>query len=147
MLNISATNASLYSWTPINTFLNYDTILNPICTPLTNIDYKISVSSSKGCISTKSVFVRLNKEINIVNAFSPNGDGINDLWDISSFANYAGASVKVFDRGGTIVYQSQNLNNRWNGMKNGQSLPVGVYYYIIDVPNYRMINGSLTLLK
>jgi gliding motility-associated-like protein len=89
----------------------------------------------------------LYEDLPIVNAFSPNNDGVNDVWDLSILSSFSNIKVQVFDRGGNMVFQSLGYNKPWNGTKNGQPLPVGTYYYIIDVPGYKKMSGSITILK
>ena len=107
----------------------------------------MTITSNDGCSSNKVVVVQLNKEIQLPNVFSPNNDGINDFWDLSSLYNLKGVSVQVFDRGGTIVFQSHLNIKNWDGRNNGQPVPIGTYYYIINIPNYKQISGSITILR
>jgi gliding motility-associated-like protein len=108
----------------------------------------LSVSNIYGCNSTtKPIYVKTIKDDVLVNTFSPNGDGINDKWDLSSFARINGTSVKIFDRGGRIVYESRNLLKSWDGNRNGQPLPIGTYYYILEIPGNKNISGTVTILR
>jgi len=145
-LNGTINNAVSYKWTPPN-YLNYDTVANPICKPLNNIIYTLTVKSTNNCIATKKVSVIVFKEIILPNAFSPNGDGINDTWDLSSLSTLSGFTVQIFNRYGNIVFQSKGYTPNWDGKKNGTYIPVGTYYYVIDVPNYKKLSGSITILK
>jgi gliding motility-associated-like protein len=82
------------------------------------------------------------------NAFSPNGDGINDVWRVTHLNTYSTAKVEVFDRYGQVVFSSTGYNKPWDGTAKGKALPVGVYYYVIHlgvVP--QPLTGSITLLK
>jgi gliding motility-associated-like protein len=74
-------------------------------------------------------------KIYIPTAFSPNGDRIHDTWYIEYLEQYPNAEVDVFDRYGQVVYQSQGnyLECPWDGTCNGKPLPVGAYYYIINL--------------
>jgi gliding motility-associated-like protein len=92
--------------------------------------------------------IRVLKKPVIPNVFSPNGDGINDVWDIKYLAAYPGATVDVFNRGGQMIFRSQGYTTPWNGTYKGNPLPVGTYYYVIDPKNGReKISGSITILK
>ena len=66
----------------------------------------------------------------IAQGISPNNDGYNDLFDLSS---YNVSSLKVFNRNGTLVYSKINYINEWRGQSNdGHLLPVGTYFYIMN---------------
>lgn len=69
----------------------------------------------------------------IPNAFTPNGDGINDLWNIKSIEAYPKCLVSVYSRYGSLVYQSRGYARSWDGTSNGTPLPTGTYYYIINL--------------
>jgi gliding motility-associated-like protein len=78
-------------------------------------------------------------------AFTPNGDGINDLWLLTNgTACLTNIKAQVFNRYGSKVYESNNYQNNWNGTYKGDPLPDGTYYYII---NFTLINGKLVQLK
>jgi|GEM_PF-6813778 len=83
------------------------------------------------------------------NAFTPNGDGINDTWDIPNLTNFPNCTVDVFNRYGNLVYHSVGYGKAWNGSYNGQHLPAGVYYYIIEPkePGYKTLTGNITIVR
>jgi gliding motility-associated-like protein len=123
----------IYFWTPVNYLTNTNS-LNPQAAPVDNITYTLNVVSQMGCgTSTDDVFVRVFKKVKIPNAFSPNGDGINDDWKIVNLITYPEATVQVFNRHGQKVFESRGYNVNWNGTYNSQPLPVGTYYYVIDL--------------
>lgn len=123
----------IYFWTPVS-YLTNTSSLSPVASPVDNITYTLNVVSQLGCgTSTDDVFVRVYKQVKIPNAFSPNGDGINDDWKILNLVTYPEATVQVFNRHGQKVFESRGYNRNWNGTYNGQSLPVGTYYYVIDL--------------
>jgi gliding motility-associated-like protein len=92
--------------------------------------------------------VKILRPLNIPNAFSPNGDGINDVWNITYLNDYPNCTMDIFDRYGRIVYQTIGYNKPWDGTRNGNPVPVGVYYYIIDPKNGApKVTGSVTVLR
>ncbi|MDQ6608382.1 MAG: gliding motility-associated C-terminal domain-containing protein, partial [Bacteroidota bacterium] len=100
------------------------------------------------CSSTDAVNVKVLKAPVIPNAFSPNNDGINDVWNIRYLNTYANASIEVYNRYGSLVFRSIGYNKPWDGTYNGNQLPVGVYYYIVDPKNGRQkMSGSVTILR
>jgi gliding motility-associated-like protein len=70
-------------------------------------------------------------------AFTPNGDGINDSWIVPGIENYPNALVKVYNRWGHEVFATKGYNNDWNASykSNSDSLPSGSYMYVIDLAN------------
>ncbi|NJE06929.1 T9SS type B sorting domain-containing protein, partial [Thermococcus sp. M36] len=61
---------------------------------------------------------------------------------------YAEAEVFIYSRTGQLIFQSKGYNKRWNGTFNNQPLPVGTYYYIIDLKNnIPKISGSVTIIR
>jgi gliding motility-associated-like protein len=65
----------------------------------------------------------------IPNAFSPNGDRVNDYWEILGLQNYPGHKLEVFNRLGIKLYESYDYKNDWYGTYNGEKLPDGTYFY------------------
>jgi len=84
----------------------------------------------------------------VPNTFTPNGDGINDLWNITALLYYPDCSLSVFNRYGSVVYRSVGYGKPWDGTTNGNNLPVGTYYYILDLKNGKKpMSGSVTILR
>lgn len=136
-----------YLWTP-STYLNSDTAAMPKAVPEDDITYKLTLTARGGCTVSDTVYIRVLKAPDVPNAFSPNGDGINDTWRIKYLDGYPGATVDVYNRYGQIVFRSLGYEVEWNGTYNGKPLPVGTYYYIINPKNGRQIvTGSVTIIK
>ncbi|MDB5004874.1 MAG: Gliding motility-associated C-terminal protein [Mucilaginibacter sp.] len=88
------------------------------------------------------------QQLIVANAFTPNGDGVNDTWDIKNIAQYPNCTINIFTRYGEKVFYSSGYITAWNGKHNGANLPVGAYYYIINLNNgAKQITGSLTIIR
>ncbi|MDQ6814063.1 MAG: PKD domain-containing protein [Bacteroidota bacterium] len=148
LLNASAVGTNLkYNWTPA-TYLDNTVVLKPITTPLDDITYRLTVIGIGGCSNYDEVFIKVLKSPTIPNAFSPNGDGINDVWIIKYLQSYPGSTVEVFNRYGAVVFRSNGYATPWDGTMNGSPLPVGTYYYIINPKNGRKpYTGNVTILR
>ncbi|MCO5948042.1 MBG domain-containing protein [Mucilaginibacter flavidus] len=84
----------------------------------------------------------------IPNAFTPNNDGINDTWHIQFLDNYQNCAVSIFNRLGQRVYFSNGYGIPWDGTYNGQAMPTGTYYYVIDLKNIdKVLSGYVSLLR
>jgi gliding motility-associated-like protein len=121
-----------YSWTPA-VFLNSDTVPDPLCTPNSNISYKLAVENEFGCSTMADINVKLVRNPVIPNVFTPNGDGINDTWQVKNLPEYTASVVDIYNRYGQLVYHSTGYAHDWDGKSNGKPLPAGTYYYIIDL--------------
>jgi len=84
----------------------------------------------------------------IPNTFTPNGDGVNDTWNIKNMDNYPNSSVNIFNRWGQKLYTSIGYPIPWDGKYNGSTLPAGTYYYIIDPKNgHGVISGWVAIIR
>lgn len=145
-LNAQATGGADYTWsstiTPIA--LSNIKILNPVANPLQTMTYILTVKEIVGSCPpvTSSVQVSVVQNcINIRNSFTPNGDGINDRWlvyDQDFCLAKDGATVQVFNRYGTKVYENKAYKNNWEGTYNGKPLPDGTYYAVV---NFTLFDG------
>jgi gliding motility-associated-like protein len=86
--------------------------------------------------------------IKIPNTFTPNGDGVNDTWDIHDLEYYPKSTVNIFSRWGQKLYSSIGYPIPWDGKYNGAALPVGTYYYVIDLKNgMAVISGWVAIIR
>jgi gliding motility-associated-like protein len=111
----------------------------------------VFVSQYSGDCESPRVEVKITvglSSLRIPNAFTPNGDGINDLWIINGIENYPNAIVQIFNRYGQKVFESKGYAHAFNGKIGSAVLPPGVYYYIINInSNCSLLSGSLTILR
>ena len=107
-----------------------------------------NVFGNSTAMVTIEVGVSVKASTKIPSAFSPNGDGINDTWVIKGLSNDPGCKVLVFNRSGTIVFESgTGYDVAWNGVYHDQMLPVGVYYYVLSFSDGQKSSGSVMVLK
>ena len=137
-------SAGNYLWTPA-TGLNSPSNLNPIATPTSTTTYRLQVTTSQGCIAMDDMTLTVVPYcIKPMRAFTPNGDGINDKWLITDGSCLSSATVQVFNRYGSSVFESTDYRNTWDGTFKGKPLPDGTYYFII---RYQLINSRVETLK
>jgi len=121
--------------------------------------YIVKMESPVGCLGSDSVYVKLvsegipDFEIYIPNAFSPNGDGVNDFFQVmSNGLPIFKFQFSIFDRWGGEVFSSSGIENGWDGKKNGKDCPGGVYVYKIvfsvdGVPGSQERVGTVMLVR
>lgn len=116
--------------------------------------YTLTATDLNGCTNTGSISIEVvpcsdppTNDLVIPDAISPNGDNLNDSWFISGLTNYPNASVKVLNRWGQVVYEGTTITQPWDGTFQGKELPIGDYYYIIDLGNGEKFNGVVTLKR
>jgi len=100
--------------------------------------YTVEMESPVGCLGSDSVYVKLVSEeipefqIYIPNAFSPNGDGVNDVFRVEGDGSRIyNLQTRIYDRWSGLVFSSSGIENGWDGKKNGNPCPGGVYVYKI----------------
>jgi gliding motility-associated-like protein len=137
-----------FEWTPTD-YLNDPGILQPlIIRPQLDKTYTLTVTGRGACVSTDQMQLTVLKLPTPPNTFSPNGDGINDFWEVKYLDQYPGCVVELFDPRGQMLYRSVGYQKPWDGTLNGRILPTGTYYYIIDPKNGRKkMAGFITILK
>lgn len=120
-------------------------------TSLGNVELHV-LASSGGIEKNASINVKIEPipiEVKPRNQFSPNGDGIDDVWLIEKITELPDNSVVVFDRLGQEVYSAQPYNNNWDGIsKKGEQLAPTTYFYVLkDAGGKTIKTGSINLLR
>jgi gliding motility-associated-like protein len=142
----TGTAVSTFSWSP-PLGLDDPTKLTPVASPPKDTRYLLTATSDKGCLDTSSVFIKVLFAPVVPNTFTPNGDGINDRWEIKHIDSYPGAVLEVYNSLGQLVYRSNGYATPWDGTMNGRKIPAGTYYYVIDPKNRRQKQtGYITIL-
>jgi gliding motility-associated-like protein len=128
-----------YSWTPVTTSLNCVTCYSPVSTTTNDITYTVVVEDHLGCAkvsNTYSIMVLPKSSVDVPTAFTPNGDGINDViyvggWGIKKL-NY----FRVFNRWGQLLFESNDISQGWDGTWRGVPQNVETYVYQVSVDTY-----------
>ena len=96
-----------------------------------------------------TVFVdeKVTIDVEASQAFTPNGDGKNDLWIINNIDVYESCPIRIFNRRGQNVYEASQYANDWDGIFNGKELAEGAYYYIMTCGTSEVHTGNITLLR
>ncbi len=114
-------------------------------------EYNFTITDANGC-STEVSKIHLNEGdlncLEIPNAFTPNGDGVNDTWIIENLEYHPKATVQVFNRWGQLLYQGRPETDFWDGTHKGRPVPMGSYMYVIR-PSHGLddIVGIVTVVR
>jgi len=142
--------ALIYAWSPST--LNCDTCQNPIATPTEQTLYTLIVTDQNDCPATATAFidVELDKIFWVPNAFTPNEDGVNDIFLVYG-KNIKDIRLIIADRWGEKIFESTSLSNGWDGTYKGKPLNPGVYVYYVDATfingEEKSEKGSVTLIR
>ncbi|MHC2992482.1 autotransporter [Pontibacter sp. HJ8] len=117
--------------------------------------FSIRVRSTDPYQNTLEQTLTLNKSVyqpetklKLVNAFSPDNDGVNDTWTVPELKYYDHVSIQVFDRSGVRLFQTTNPEEGWDGRGRDGEVKQGSYFYIIEVKEINLVQkGVLTVLK
>ncbi len=136
-----------YQWTPA-TGLSNPRIANPVATPTDDITYRLTVTSTDSCTATDTVSIRILKIPIIPNTFTPNNDGTNDVWNIKNLDRYPDCIMDIYNRYGQRMFHSIGYGTAWDGRYNGQEVPVGTYYYVLNLRDgTKNYGGYVTVIR
>jgi len=137
-----------FFWTPNLTISNVHD-LHAAVNPVADISYVLHAEAVNGCgFSTDTMDIKAYQALYIPNAFTPDGNGINDTWYIPALAAYEQHELYVLNRYGEIVFQSKGLMRRWDGKYKGKDLPAGAYTYFLDLKQgFGSVKGSVLIIR
>lgn len=151
---LSANGARQYEWSPVET-LNNPTFANPIATPRVTTTYAVKGTSADGCYAYDSVTVKveaMNEGVYLMpNAFTPNGDGINDCFGVKYWGVVDKLELSIYNRWGERIFYSTNPGACWDGTYKGIKQDSGVYIYMIRASTFCspevFRKGTVTLIR
>lgn len=129
-VQLVASGAAQYQWEP-ERWLNNPAIAGPLATPEATVTYTVTGTSADGCSATAEVHIRLIEDFLIPNAFSPNGDGLNDEFKIINFGYLKLGELRIFDRWGQQVFYTKESGKGWDGRIKGEPADTGAYQYYL----------------
>ena len=146
----ASTNAPTFTWFP-TIGLDYPDLIKPFVQPDETTTYTLTVTDGS-CISTDEVTVFVEAPLDISNTFTPNNDGVNDTWEIVGIESFPNCRVEIFNRWGQSIFQTTGYNKdeEWDGTFKGNTVPSGVFYYVIYLTNEKdakPIKGHVNLIR
>lgn len=109
--------------------------------------YKLRVSTSDDRCPSEDT-IRIGKFVRLVmpNAFTPNGDKVNETWEVLNLSSLPGAEVFVFNRNGALIYYADKDGEPWDGTYQNQKVQAGMYRYLIRAPGRKPMEGALQVI-
>ncbi len=156
--NIDATNYEDINWTP-STYLSCDNCLPTSALPESDITYVFTAVDSNGCDFQKvyRIILEASGSIALPNVFTPNGDGINDIFELQASAPIQGIEYcRIFDRWGTLLFELRSgegiVVSLWDGRtKDGEVVNPGVYVYSLQITDASgqllQFTGTITVVE
>ncbi|MFT3981040.1 MAG: gliding motility-associated C-terminal domain-containing protein [Ferruginibacter sp.] len=145
-------NGTIFTWSPA-AVLNNAHIANPLATLINDTRFILEVSNSIGCKAYDTVLIKVFKgpTIYVPTAFSPNGDGLNDIFRATAVGIESLSYFRVFNRYGQLVWQTTNLSQGWDGRYNGTAQNIGNYVWMIQgidrLGKAHTMKGNLVLMR
>ncbi len=138
-----------YRWEPA-TGLDNSQIPDPVATLYESAWLYVYGLNLYGCEEIDSIYIDVLENLEIYNVFSPNGDGINDYFEIEHAELFPEMIVEIYSRWGDLFFSTKGYDSssRWDGTTRGTEAPVGTYYYVI-IPESGMkpITGHVTIIR
>jgi len=152
-VQLQASLNSSYSsllWTPA-VGLSSTSTLNPVANPSVTTTYKLDAFTANNCNCSNTITVTVISEIYIPNAFTPDGNGINDVFRIPAGSPITLKNLQVYNRYGNLVFYTSNISSGWDGTFKRSQSPAGAYNYIIEGLNDKgqsiLLTGSVLLIR
>ncbi len=146
---ITGAGNATYAWAPPDG-LSCTDCLNPITTPQKEIQYTLTISNRDSCSAIKVITILIRQaDLFIPSAFSPNGDGFNDQFEVLT-SDVTALDFYIFNRWGELVFESHHPNIGWDGTFKDEPAPVGVYaFYAGGIIGGKKVEkrGSVTLVR
>ncbi len=157
-LNATGSNIETLTWWPSET-LSCDDCYSPVASMTVNTTYTADAVSKHGCRASDSVTIYLycdNSQVFVPNAFTPNGDGENDVFYPRGIGVKTVKTFRIYNRWGELLFERNNITlndaqNAWDGSYKGGTPRPDVYVYLIEAVCYTgediFIKGDVTIIK
>jgi gliding motility-associated-like protein len=138
-----------YVWSPAE-YLSCIHCQNPIATPDQEITYEVTFTDLNGCSAEQYITITFDACVYVPNTFTPNNDGMNDVFQISG-GNFVEMECLIFNRWGELVYTLDSPNEVWDGTFNGIKCQDGTYVWKLTYTDFTndeyQISGHVNLLR
>lgn len=142
-----------YSWSPVD-WLSCHSCTSPVAQPLESILYTLTVTDDNQCFTRHydlNVEVKEAYSLDVPTAFTPNGDGVNDVINVKGWGIKTLVEFRIYNRWGNEVFFSDDLNHGWDGMYNNKIQNIDTYGYTVTVEMWdgrtQTKKGTISLLR
>jgi gliding motility-associated-like protein len=150
---LTASGALTYSWQPGG--MTGDSVL---VTPLATTTYTVTGIDASGCENASTVVVTVMTDcpkaepiLKIPTAFTPNADGLNDIFRIEEWANFTLSSLRIYNRWGEEVFQTSDIHDGWDGSYKGRQQGLGTFVFVVlgeDLQGKSLVlRGNVTVVR
>ena len=153
LLNGTSANGTIFNWTP-STDLTATNILNPTSNTSENITYTLSASIAIGCTAVDSIRVKVYKvppDIYVPSAFSPDGDGVNDVIKPIPLGIKKIENFSIYNRFGELLFKTSTINKGWDGIYKGEKQLPATYVWQAEAIDYKdrriLRKGTVILIR
>jgi gliding motility-associated-like protein len=152
-LQLNGTGAETFTWSP-SAGLSNPAIANPVAILSESQQYVLRVQSAAGCSGTDTINItvyKIDPGLYVPNAFTPNGDGINDIFRPILIGMKSLKYFKVYNRSGQLIFSTSIQNKGWDGTFKGKPQDTDVFVWIVEGLDYQgkviFQKGSVTLIR
>jgi gliding motility-associated-like protein len=134
-IQLLANGGVYFEWFPA-VFMDDPLVSNPTVWPEATTTYYVEVTDLNGCADTASLVITVAANLTTVivpNLLTPNADTYNDILIIPNIDTYPDNELVIFNSYGQVIFQSSPYNNDWDATMNGDAVPDGTYYYVLDL--------------
>ena len=143
-------NIQSFNWLPASDLVNSSS-LSPTTVSLVNTkDFWLNVVSTDGCTASAKATIRIYKKLYMPNAFTPNDDGLNDVFRIPPDVSLKLKNFSIYNRWGEKIFFTTDISKGWDGMIKGVKQPGGIYIYYLngsDESGNVLLKGSFVLIR
>jgi gliding motility-associated-like protein len=139
-----------YQWTPAGLLVDPQSATPETVALQDSVGFVLTAETAAGCTSSASAKVLVYRALAMPNAFTPNGDGVNDLFRIPAGATMTLTEFSVYDRWGTRVFDTRDVSQGWDGWFGWRPAPAGVYVYVVvgyDLRGPVSAKGTVVLVR
>jgi gliding motility-associated-like protein len=138
-----------YQWSPGGS-LDDAEVPKPEASPDQTTTYSVEVVDTNGCVGHDTTMLFVEEGFEVPNTFTPNGDGINDVWRIRGLRTFEeGLTIEIYNRWGDMVFETNDYQNDWGGTYQNKQLPAATYYYVIKFngEDRDPMKGPVTIIR
>lgn len=123
-----------YQWSPAS-WLDQPATADPVATPVSTTTYRLTATTDQGCYATGKQTIGIYYDLLMPDAFTPNGDGRNDVFRVPPTVPVTIIRFSIYNRWGQQVFSNGRGSTGWDGRLGGKAQPAGVYVWIIEYYN------------